>query len=138
MYTAKVTVGRIQNIIRSRGLVQKEVLTDCGLNENTLKRMTDNRGMASFSLAKIADYLNVSVDYLLGRTDEPEVKSMSNSNVVSIGGNNIGAINNAVNFGKASTEDIGEVIEMFKSLTLMQRSEIILMMGKMKSQANNV
>lgn len=136
MYTAQVTIDRIQTIIRSRGLVQKEVLADCGLNENTLKRMTDNRGMASFSLAKIADYLNVSVDYLLGRTDEPEVKSMSN--VVSIGGNNIGAINNAVSFGKASTEDIGEVIEMFKSLTLIQRSEIILMMGKMQNQDNNI
>ncbi|MCM1315107.1 MAG: helix-turn-helix domain-containing protein [Prevotella sp.] len=136
MYTAQVTIDRIQTIIRSRGLVQKEVLADCGLNENTLKRMTDNRGMASFSLAKIADYLNVSVDYLLGRTDEPEVKSMSN--VVSIGGNNIGAINNAVSFGKASTEDIGEVVEMFKSLTLIQRSEIILMMGKMQNQDNNI
>ncbi|MDE6424529.1 MAG: helix-turn-helix domain-containing protein [Ruminococcus sp.] len=136
MYTAQVTIDRIQTIIRSRGLVQKEVLADCGLNENTLKRMTDNRGMASFSLAKIADYLNVSVDYLLGRTDEPEVKSMSN--VVSIGGNNIGAINNAVSFGKASTEDISEVIEMFKSLTLIQRSEIILMMGKMQNQDNNI
>ena len=60
------------------------------------------------------------------------------SNVVSIGGNNIGAINNAVSFGKASTEDIGEVIEMFKSLTLIQRSEIILMMGKMQNQDNNI
>ena len=136
MYTAQVTIDRIQTIIRSRGLVQKEVLADCGLNENTLKRMTDNRGMASFSLAKIADYLNVSVDYLLGRTDEPEVKSMSN--VVSIDGNNIGAINNAVSFGKASTEDIGEVIKMFKSLTLIQRSEIILMMVKMQNQDNNI
>ncbi|MDE6834870.1 MAG: hypothetical protein K2J39_11605 [Ruminococcus sp.] len=98
--------------------------------------MTDNRGMASFSLAKIADYLNVSVDYLLGRTNEQEVKSMSH--VVSIGGNNIGAINNDVSFGKASTEDIGEVIEMFKSLTLIQRSEIILMMGKMQNQDNSI
>lgn len=131
MYTAQITIDRIQGIIRSRGLVQKNVLEDCGLNENTLKRMTDNRGMASFSLAKIADYLGVSVDYLLGRTDEPEIKSISN--VVSIGGDNAGDISNAVSFGKASTEDIDEVIGMFKSLTLMQRSEIILMMGKMKN-----
>lgn len=130
MYTAQITIDRIQNVIRSKGLVQKNVLADCGLNENTLKRMTDNRGMSSFSLAKIADYLEVSVDYLLGRTDDPETKSISN--VVSIGGDNAGDISNAVSFGKASTEDVDEVIAMFKSLTLMQRSEIILMMGKMK------
>ncbi len=130
MYTAQITIDRIQAIVKSRGLVQKNMLADCGLNENTLKRMTDNRGMSSFSLAKIADYLDVSVDYLLGRTDVPETKSISN--VVSIGGDNAGDIRNAVNLGKASTEDIDEVVEMFKSLTLMQRSEIILMMGKMK------
>lgn len=130
MYTAQITIDRIQAIVKSRGLVQKNMLADCGLNENTLKRMTDNRGMSSFSLAKIADYLDVSVDYLLGRTDVPETKSISN--VVSIGGDNAGDIRNAVNLGKASTEDVDEVVEMFKSLTLMQRSEIILMMGKMQ------
>lgn len=130
MYTAQITIDRIQAIVKSRGLVQKNMLADCGLNENTLKRMTDNRGMSSFSLAKIADYLDVSVDYLLGRTDVPETKSISN--VVSIGGDNAGDIRHAVNLGKASTEDVDEVVEMFKSLTLMQRSEIILMMGKMK------
>ena len=31
--------------------------------------MTDNKGMSSFSLAAIADELDCSVDYLLGRTD---------------------------------------------------------------------
>jgi len=132
MYTAQITIDRIQNIIRSRGLVQKNVLADCGLNENTLKRMTDNRGMASFSLAKIADYLGVSVDYLLGRTDEPETHGISN--VISIGGNNAGSLSNSVNIGKASTEDIDEIVEMLKGLTLTQRSKVVLMIDELKNQ----
>ncbi|MDE7138089.1 MAG: helix-turn-helix domain-containing protein, partial [Ruminococcus sp.] len=104
MYNAQITIDRIQNLIKSRKLVQKTVLEDCGLNENTLKRMNDSRGMSSFNLAKIADYLDVSVDYLLGRTDEPEIHNISN--VISIGGNNAGSLSNSVNIGKASTEDI--------------------------------
>ena len=72
MYTAQATIERIQNLIKEKGLTQKEVLNNCGINENTLKRMTDNKGMSSFYLAKIADYLECSVDYLLGRTDTPE------------------------------------------------------------------
>lgn len=131
MYTAQTTIERIQSIIKTRGLVQKDVLSDCGLNENTLKRMTDVRGMASFSLAKIADYLGVSVDYLLGRTNDPDIKGISN--VISIHGDNAHNISN-INMGKASNEDIDEIVEMLKSLTLVQRSEIILMINKMKNQ----
>ncbi|MCM1132828.1 MAG: hypothetical protein NC340_05090 [Ruminococcus flavefaciens] len=115
-------------MIKLRGLVQKNVLSDCGINENTLKRMSDNRGMSSFSLAKIADYLNVSVDYLLGRTDDPELKSISN--VIKIKGDNAHNISN-ISTGKASSEDIDEVTEMLKKLTLVQRSEVILMINKM-------
>lgn len=131
MYTAQFTIARIQKIIKLRGLVQKDVLADCGLNENTLKRMSDNRGMSSFSLAKIADYLEVSVDYLLGRTDDPDTKGISN--VIRINGDNARNISN-INIGKASTEDIDEVVEMLKSLTLVQRSEAILMISKMKDK----
>ena len=69
MYTAQLTIGRIQSLIKKNGLTQKQVLADCEINENTLKRMTDNKGISSFYLAKIADKLECSVDYLLGRDD---------------------------------------------------------------------
>ena len=67
MYTAQLTIERIQSLIKEKGLTQKQVLLECGINENTLKRMTDNKGISSFYLAKIADKLECSVDYLLGR-----------------------------------------------------------------------
>lgn len=72
MYNAQIVISRIQSLIKEQGLVQKNVLTECGINENTLKRMTDNKGMSSFYLARIADRLNCSVDYLLGRTDNQD------------------------------------------------------------------
>ena len=47
------------------------MLSACELGDNAIRQISDTKGMASFSLAKIADYLNCSVDYLLGRTDDP-------------------------------------------------------------------
>lgn len=72
MYNAQQTISRVQTEIRQKKETQKHVLEECGLSENTLKKMTDKQGMASFSLTKIADYLYRSVDYLLGRTDNPQ------------------------------------------------------------------
>ena len=51
----------------------KDILSACDLNINSLSQMSDKKGLSSFSLGKIADYLDCSVDYLLGRTDNPEI-----------------------------------------------------------------
>lgn len=51
------------------------MLQACDLGVNAIRQINDTKGMASFSLAKIADYLNCSIDYLVGRTDVPEVNS---------------------------------------------------------------
>ena len=52
-----------------------EMLQACDLGVNAIRQINDTKGMASFSLAKIADYLNCSIDYLVGRTDVPEINS---------------------------------------------------------------
>lgn len=49
----------------------EQMLIDLSLGINAIRQINDTKGMASFSLAKIADYLDCSVDYLLGRTDNP-------------------------------------------------------------------
>ena len=51
----------------------KQMLSDCKLGINTISQMSKGNDMLSKNLAKIADYLDCSVDYLLGRTDNPEV-----------------------------------------------------------------
>ena len=51
----------------------KDMLLDLGLNKNTLSTMYNGSMLKGDSLARIADYLDCSVDYLLGRTDNPAV-----------------------------------------------------------------
>lgn len=72
MYNSQLVIERVQSEIKKKNMTQKAVLSECGLGEDTLKRMTNKNGMASFNLARIADYLECSVDYLLGRTKNPK------------------------------------------------------------------
>lgn len=58
---------------KQKGVILKDMLSELGLGSNTMSNMRHNRMIAADSLARIADYLDCSVDYLLGRTDKPEV-----------------------------------------------------------------
>lgn len=73
MYNAQELVQRIKNRSKQQNVLIRDMLLACDLNINAISQINDKKGMASFSLAKIADYLDCSVDYLLGRTDKPEV-----------------------------------------------------------------
>ena len=49
------------------------MLSDCQLSVNTLSMQDGGYYPRLDAIFKIADYLDVSIDYLLGRTDKPEV-----------------------------------------------------------------
>jgi hypothetical protein len=72
MYNSQELIVAIKSRAKEKNVLIKDVLTACDLNINTLSQVTDKKGLSSFSLAKIADYLDCSVDYLLGRTDSPD------------------------------------------------------------------
>ncbi|MGI6014596.1 MAG: helix-turn-helix domain-containing protein [Oscillospiraceae bacterium] len=48
------------------------MLRDLQLNKNTLSSMYKGSMLKADSLARIADYLDCSVDYLLGRVESPD------------------------------------------------------------------
>ncbi len=71
MYIAQNTKDRIKSLCKIKKISMEAMLIDCSLGVNAIRQINDTKGMASFSLARIADYLDCSVDYLLGRTDNP-------------------------------------------------------------------
>ena len=73
MYNSNNLATRIKNRAKEQSVLLRDMLDACDLNINSLSQMTDKKGLSSFALARIADYLDCSVDYLLGRTDVPEV-----------------------------------------------------------------
>lgn len=99
----------------------------CGFSPNVINQMSDKNGLYSFSLAKIADCLDCSVDYLLGRTDTPEVNSCT-----SINQSNVNSDNSTVNVNTAAIDkDTLELINMIQKLSIVQRAEIILKINEM-------
>lgn len=73
MYNSLNIAEKIKVRSRSQNIVVKDMLVELGLGSNTMSHMRHGRAIASDSLARIADYLGCSVDYLLGRTDNPEI-----------------------------------------------------------------
>lgn len=69
MYKSSDVADRLRSMAKLRGLSMASVLSDCGLNFNAMTHMKKSMPNAG-SLAKLADRLECSVDYLLGRTSE--------------------------------------------------------------------
>ena len=66
------TLEKIKELALKRGISLQKVAEDLGYSINylyTLKEKTPK----SDRLQEIADYFNVSTDYLLGRTDNPNI-----------------------------------------------------------------
>ena len=72
LYISNNVAERIKILAKSKGISVKKLLEDVGLGFNTMSNMKTSMPKAD-NLAKIADYLDCSVDYLLGRTDIPEI-----------------------------------------------------------------
>lgn len=73
LYNSLDIANRVKAQAKAREIQLKVMLAEIGLGANTMSNMRHDRMIAADSLALIADYLDCSVDYLLGRTDKPEV-----------------------------------------------------------------
>lgn len=127
MSNAQSLTTKIKDTAKENGITIKNMLVDCGLSINTLNQMTDKKGISCFSLNKIADYLGVSVDFLLGRTDTPTGYSNGINNVQTtvnspqVSGNN----NTIADRTETMSEEDAELLELIKKLPLKKRVKFI-------------
>jgi len=65
---------RLKEIRKAKGISQLKLATDLNTNQNTIRRYeTGEREPGIAELIRIADYFNISVDYLLERTENPRI-----------------------------------------------------------------
>ncbi len=65
---------RLRELRKSKGISQLKLAMDLSMNQNTISRYETGERQADYkTLIKIADYFHVSIDYLLERTDNPEM-----------------------------------------------------------------
>lgn len=76
MYNSHDLAISIKNQAKNKGIAIKDMLSDLKIGSNTMSALYHGKSIAFDSLARIADYLECSVDFLLGRTDirETEIK----------------------------------------------------------------
>lgn len=68
MYSSYDVAQRINQSLKKKNLSQKDMLETCKLSKNAISSMLSRGSMLrADNLAKIADYLDCSVDFLLGR-----------------------------------------------------------------------
>ncbi len=72
VYDSYEIATTIRMVAVHKKITLKQLLTDVGFSKNFMVNMAKGYMPVSDKLAKIADYLDVSVDYLLGRSDNPE------------------------------------------------------------------
>lgn len=72
MQNSQLVAERIKSRIKELGKSVKVTLSDLGMGINTISELSKGKEISYARLADIAEYLNCSVDYLLGRVDNPQ------------------------------------------------------------------
>lgn len=66
--------NRLISLRKSRNITQKQVCNAIGMSEPAYQRYEyGQREPAYQKLIALADYFDVSIDYLVGRTDNPSI-----------------------------------------------------------------
>ena len=70
-----IVAERLKTLRASIGLSQKELAKKLGISQSGVNRYENDQSEASYNtLLVYADYFDVSLDYIYGRTDQPEGK----------------------------------------------------------------
>ena len=75
LYNSLEIAETIKTITKQQSVSIKDMLSELGIGNNAMSHMRHGRMPSAESLAKIADYLGCSVDYLLGRTNGTQVQN---------------------------------------------------------------
>lgn len=135
-YSPRTTVDRIKSILDSRNIGVVELSSNCGFGENFISQSRNSKdGMSARKLCAIADYLDCSTDYLLGRTDKMVIEQKT---VIQTGDSSVNVIGSDIS-GNPSTNinassDVAELVELIQRLPLVKRAEVILMIHKITTE----
>lgn len=69
------TFEKIKSLAKKQGISLNTLEDRVGLGKNYIYSLKNKKTPSAEHISKIADYFNVSTDYLLGRTDNPAISS---------------------------------------------------------------
>jgi transcriptional regulator with XRE-family HTH domain len=108
---------KIKQTAKEHKISVKQLLDKCDLNVNYISDLAKGKQASALNISKIADVLNVSVDYLLGRTDEP-TNTMTCKTVAQ----------------PQLDETTSQVAEAFKDLTLKDKVKVMSLITELSEK----
>lgn len=113
-------------ILQKNGVTAYRVAKGTGISQGLMNEYKNGVKIPTIeNLTKIADYLDCSVDYLLGRTDNPDIcasQHYNNENGVQVVGSS--DTNVSYNSTECSMQD-KELLELIQGLSLKQKAKVI-------------
>lgn len=131
MYNPQTASDRLKKLLNEKHITGKQMAIDLNLGINTISniRRGDVKSVEAFSL--IADYLDCSVDYLLGRTDTPTgTYSISNSHTT-INGTQA----NIINSSPDTDSLLEEFLKVFNELCFDDKVDVMHYANEKKKKA---
>ena len=111
--------NKIVEMTKKNNTSATKVLEECGFNRNTLNQISEERGLSSFNLAKIADKLDCSVDYLLCRTQNPEAHKTHASDFVL----------------NSDDRQLADIIEIYQQLDSVGKAKLLISADEIKKSS---
>ena len=115
--------SNIEELVNQRGESKTKVFINSGVGKDFFSNLNKGQIPSVEKIISLAEYLDVSVDYLLGR----EEKSTTNINTA----NNSKIANSTVigvNKGKQYDETTNQVAEMFSNMNIKNKTKVLNLM----------
>ncbi len=142
MYITQEIADKIKSQAKLKKITMKELLFHCELNINAISEFAKGKQLSCLSLARIADYLDCSVDYLLGRTDEQtatyytnNVNGINFSNLIQ--GSSAVTVNSNNNDYKGLSNEETEILDIYRSLNIRNKTKFLNLILNMEKEENN-
>lgn len=126
MYNAQYTANRIKDTAKAKKIKLKVMLEKCGLGINTISHMAKGQALSSDSLYAIAEYLEVSTDYLLGRSEEPNGNKSYNFGNHNMALGDLNITNNGNNQKMVNLDKVSmELLNIFQRLNFNDKMKVM-------------
>ena len=124
--------SNVEKLVNQRGESKTKALTNSGVGKDFFSNLNKGQIPSVEKIISLADYFGVSIDYLLGRTDNPNTiqKGITTGDVkgINVKGDTSVKINTTV------SKDTAELMELLQDLTLVERSKVVIMIDEMKNK----
>ncbi len=129
MYNLQLIENRIMSIAKAKGLSKNKLLINANLSKSVFDNMKKGQIPSVDKIHTLADYLDCSVDYLLGRTDESSLSGNVIGGDVTGGTVVQGTHHSSVSVHNGGervlSEECAELVRIYESLSVRQRIQLL-------------